>query len=94
IFDVAEDDEIELGNDLDTVKMPLPPDVIVARAESLVDDTIEYHALYKNCEHFARWCRYGEEISVQSRKIVAGLTLGPMLGGFLIGGPVGATVAG
>jgi hypothetical protein len=46
---------------------PLEPDAIVERArDRLRKKLIEnYHLLTQNCEHFATWCRYGEEFSCQ-----------------------------
>ncbi|CAL1535798.1 unnamed protein product [Lymnaea stagnalis] len=93
IYCVAGRDKIELGNDWDATKTPLDAEEILRRAVSKLGSN-EYHAIHKNCEHFARWCRYDEEKSDQSGKIVYNVTLGSMLGGFLVAGPFGAAVAG
>ncbi|XP_031572204.1 phospholipase A and acyltransferase 1-like [Actinia tenebrosa] len=53
-------------------KKPLPANEIVERALSKVG-TSGYNLLYKNCEHFARWCRYGEEDSKQAENLMLGL---------------------
>jgi hypothetical protein len=45
----------------------LKPDVIVARAREFLrqDNYLVYDLVYKNCEHFATECRYGEAFSLQ-----------------------------
>jgi hypothetical protein len=50
-------DEFMKGAVPETVsyRNPLPPDVVVQRAESHLGDT-RYSLLHRNCEHFARWC--------------------------------------
>lgn len=51
-----------------------PPDEVVTRAASRLDET-GYHLLFKNCEHFARWCACGDHYSHQvergARRIAA-----------------------
>lgn len=44
---------------------PLPVTTIIKRARSKVG-TQDYHLLENNCEHFARWCRYGVKASEQA----------------------------
>jgi hypothetical protein len=39
---------------------------IVKRAQERVDESWNYDILFHNCEHFATWCRYGREVSLQS----------------------------
>ncbi|KAK3701236.1 hypothetical protein QZH41_003194 [Actinostola sp. cb2023] len=49
---------------------------IVKRALSKVGEE-GFSLLWKNCEHFARWCRYGEEESEQADALIgAGVVLG------------------
>lgn len=55
-------------------KKPLPEHEIVERALSKVG-TSGYNLLFNNCEHFARWCRYGEEDSKQVNNLMLGLRL-------------------
>lgn len=43
---------------------PLPVETIVTTALSMVG-TQGYHLRFNNCEHFARWCRYGIKTSEQ-----------------------------
>ncbi|KAK3742770.1 hypothetical protein QZH41_003703 [Actinostola sp. cb2023] len=70
---------------------PLSPKEIVRRALSKVGEK-GFSVLWKNCEHFARWCRYGEEKSEQADalKIGAGVVLG--LGAAAFG--LGVVIAG
>ncbi|XP_031557105.1 phospholipase A and acyltransferase 2-like [Actinia tenebrosa] len=60
---------------------------IVRRALSRVGRR-GYNLLFKNCEHFARWCRYGEETSDQA--INFGIGLGVAAGAVLLGLGLGA----
>lgn len=43
---------------------PFPGNEIVQRARSQIGP-VEYNILWNNCEHFAKWCRYGLKISDQ-----------------------------
>ena len=43
---------------------PYSTEEIVKRAESELGKK-GYNILFKNCEHFVTWCRYGKEISQQ-----------------------------
>ena len=45
---------------------------IVSRALSKIGEE-GYNLFFKNCEHFARWCRYGEEKSDQATNLGIGL---------------------
>ena len=47
---------------------PSEKEIILDRALSRLGD-IGYNILWKNCEHFASWCRYGEEWSEQVRTL-------------------------
>lgn len=57
---------------------------IVSRALSRVGER-GYNLLFKNCEHFARWCRYGEEKSDQADKFVVAAGLGLLVLGLGLG---------
>jgi hypothetical protein len=46
-----------------------PAEVVVARAREQVGAT-GWHALSNNCEHFARWCKTGEQRSLQADAVV------------------------
>jgi hypothetical protein len=71
--------------------LPDDPLVVLARAFSRLGDT-EYHVLFNNCEHFARWCATGRRESRQVRGaagVAAGLALATGLAGVvLVGGGV------
>ncbi|XP_031557145.1 phospholipase A and acyltransferase 3-like [Actinia tenebrosa] len=56
-------------------KPPLPVEKIIMRAKSQVGRSIFYSILSNNCEHFARWCRYGEESSDQAKNLGIGLVV-------------------
>uniref|UniRef100_A0A915EML2 G-protein coupled receptors family 1 profile domain-containing protein n=1 Tax=Ditylenchus dipsaci TaxID=166011 RepID=A0A915EML2_9BILA len=53
-----------IANEKDATHTPLPIEEIVKKAESKIGDK-NYSLLSKNCEHFANFCRYGEESSNQ-----------------------------
>uniref|UniRef100_A0A915EDU2 LRAT domain-containing protein n=1 Tax=Ditylenchus dipsaci TaxID=166011 RepID=A0A915EDU2_9BILA len=44
---------------------PFPPKIIVDRALQKLG-TGDYNLLHNNCEHFAKWCRYGSKESKQA----------------------------
>jgi hypothetical protein len=65
---VVEDDTVTWKG-----KSALPAFEIIKRALSKIGER-GYNLLLQNCEHFARWCRYGEEKSDQADLgIAAGL---------------------
>ena len=57
-----------------------------------------YSLLFKNCEHFAKWCKYDVPIceqvenKVEKSLVLGGMSIGGGIGGAigLVGGPVGA----
>ncbi|XP_031557103.1 phospholipase A and acyltransferase 3-like [Actinia tenebrosa] len=53
-------------------KPPLPVEEIIERAQSKIG-VRDYSVLFNNCEHFARWCRYGEESSDQVDGLIRGV---------------------
>ena len=55
-------------------KTPLPTKEIVERAESKVGEE-GYSLLWRNCEHFAHWCRYGEGESIQAVYLLTVLSI-------------------
>lgn len=57
------------NNEKDKRYTPFDVDKIKARAESKLG-TRGYNIIWKNCEHFANWCRYGEEESDQVTSIL------------------------
>ena len=42
------------------------PDEIIARGQRLMTKDLSYNLLYRNCEHVARWCVCGNDISFQA----------------------------
>lgn len=54
------------GNPVYTLPQPVAfiPDVVIRRAESRLGEQ-RYNLFFNNCEHFANWCKTGENISPQ-----------------------------
>ncbi|KAI8509781.1 hypothetical protein Bbelb_122090 [Branchiostoma belcheri] len=76
-WDVAGRSWVKINNYLDNVKTALPGSQVVQRARSKLGNT-GYTVLFRNCEHFATWCRYGFAFSGQvltAGSISAGLTV-------------------
>jgi hypothetical protein len=48
-----------------------PPEDVVVRAESRLGEK-SYHILWNNCEHFARWCKTGDQESEQASDATTG----------------------
>ncbi|XP_035699314.1 phospholipase A and acyltransferase 3-like [Branchiostoma floridae] len=63
-WDVVGDSMVKINNYQDRSKAVPSGDEIVDRARSRLGET-GYNVLWKNCEHFATWCRYGVEQSQQ-----------------------------
>lgn len=59
----------------------LPAEETIRRAESRLGER-EYSVVTNNCEHFARWCKTGQDASEQVKDVVS-----------TVGGGVGATAA-
>ena len=53
----------------DDERKPLPTKEIVGRAKSRINER-GYNLFTNNCEHFARWCRYGKEESKQANALI------------------------
>lgn len=54
------------GNPVYPVLRPVSfiPDVVISRAESRLGEQ-RYNLFFNNCEHFANWCKTGENVSPQ-----------------------------
>ncbi|XP_059173875.1 phospholipase A and acyltransferase 3-like [Physella acuta] len=89
IWKVVKNNLMEKDNQMDKNRTPFAGDEVVSRALSKIG-YIKYHAVLKNCEHFAKWCRNNTEESSQSQIAV----LGTAVSGFVVGGPLGALFAG
>ncbi|PVD21570.1 hypothetical protein C0Q70_17368 [Pomacea canaliculata] len=85
-FKVAGKDKAKCNNSLDEKKNPASRREIVRKAKSRLDE-VGYNLIWKNCEHFATWCRYGEASSDQSDFwVTAGLVAGGVLLVAAVGG--------
>uniref|UniRef100_A0A915PJG8 LRAT domain-containing protein n=1 Tax=Setaria digitata TaxID=48799 RepID=A0A915PJG8_9BILA len=62
---VARGDSCRVNNSLDKEKSPFPPIIVVDRALLMLGKT-NYNLLLNNCEHFAKYCRYGLKESNQA----------------------------
>ena len=51
-----------------SILRPLAVQIIVQRAEDALDQ-IGYNVIKKNCEHFATYCRYDQECSLQVQRV-------------------------
>ncbi|XP_046576523.1 lecithin retinol acyltransferase-like [Haliotis rubra] len=69
VWDVAGVMDVVKINVKDGQLLPLEPSEIVNRSLSKVGEG-GYNLLYKNCEHFASWCRYDTEESDQTYEFV------------------------
>ncbi|VDN89854.1 unnamed protein product [Brugia pahangi] len=65
LITVANGDSCRINNSLDKEKKPFPPAVVVDRALLMLGKT-NYNLLLNNCEHFAKYCRYGLKESKQA----------------------------
>ncbi|VDK83498.1 unnamed protein product [Litomosoides sigmodontis] len=65
LITVANGDSCRINNSLDREKRPFPPNVVVDRALLMLGKT-NYNLLLNNCEHFAKYCRYGLKESDQA----------------------------
>ncbi|XP_059177936.1 uncharacterized protein LOC131957209 [Physella acuta] len=91
IWDVVRKDTMELDNGMDKdSSKPLDGAEVVRRAVRKLGP-IQYHPALKNCEHFAKWCRYDAENCSQSKPY---MVVGAALGGMLLGGPMFGLLSG
>lgn len=68
-FQVADRSKAKKNNGKDRKLSPSDKETIKERALSKLGE-IGYNILWKNCEHFASWCRYGEEWSEQATSFI------------------------
>ncbi|KAK6062265.1 NC domain protein, partial [Cooperia oncophora] len=61
---VAGEDMVRINNAHDIDHQPFPPRIVVERA-TLQLGSGNYNIFLNNCEHFVKWCRYGNRISGQ-----------------------------
>jgi hypothetical protein len=74
-WDCVKDSYVYRNNSLDSQFNPLPVDQILARAYEKVSDA-NYNVFWYNCEHFAKYCRYGVETSGQAAGVMQLLKVG------------------
>ncbi|KAK6023825.1 NC domain protein, partial [Ostertagia ostertagi] len=61
---VAGENLVRINNAHDIDHQPFPPRIVVERA-TLQLGSGNYNIFLNNCEHFVKWCRYGNRISGQ-----------------------------
>ncbi|XP_062579293.1 phospholipase A and acyltransferase 1-like [Saccostrea cucullata] len=84
---VVGDSEAKINNNKDRKCSPHPAHKIVQEALKKLGE-IGYNVLWKNCEHFAAYCRYGVNWSEQADKALGAIMwtgAAVMVGGLLIG---------
>ncbi|XP_067662417.1 phospholipase A and acyltransferase 3-like [Haliotis asinina] len=74
-WDVVGDSKVHKNNSKDTKLKHFGPSKIVERALAKVGE-VGYNIFFKNCEHFATWCRYGKEESDQADGLFTLLAVG------------------
>lgn len=62
---VSGTDLVRVNNAHDIDHQPFPPRIIVERATNQLGSG-DYNLFLNNCEHFVKWCRYGNRISGQA----------------------------
>ncbi|KAH7730938.1 NC domain containing protein [Aphelenchoides avenae] len=92
-FQVAGECLCRINNTLDARERPFPPSIITERAIQKLGQG-GYNVLFNNCEHFAKWCRYGARESEQATYIqtaIIGATAVAVSGGSLAVGVAAGT---
>lgn len=87
-WDVAGASKAKKNNSKDKKCKPFPPEEIKERAFSRIG-AIPYNVLWSNCEHFAAWCRNGEQLSQQVDTVlswIVGLGAAAVAGGIAYAG--------
>lgn len=82
-WDVAGSSRVKKNNNKDKKSKPFDPDEIIERALSKLG-AIPYNVLWNNCEHFAAWCRNGENWSQQAETFLKWVMAGAA--GVVVGG--------
>ncbi|XP_059159059.1 uncharacterized protein LOC131943066 [Physella acuta] len=67
-YTVCDRDKAYSGNDMDKEWEPLKTADIIRRAKANIGQ-MRYDLLFNNCEHFAKWCRYGRKSSEQVNEV-------------------------
>ncbi|CAC5380346.1 PLA2G16 [Mytilus coruscus] len=87
-WDVVGTSKAKKNNDKDKKCKPFPPNEIIERGMSRLG-SIPYNVLWSNCEHFAAWCRNGENWSQQADSFlqwVMGIGTAVVVGGMAYAG--------
>lgn len=74
VWKVVLDSKVEINNSKDRKCQPRSPHKIVEEAIMKIGD-IGYNVLWKNCEHFAAYCRYGVNWSEQADTFVGAVVV-------------------
>lgn len=88
-WNIVEDCCAKKNNQRDEKWQPLPQEEIIGNATRKIGE-VGYSLIYSNCEHFAKWCRYGVHKSDQVDNVVTGAAVG--FAGALTAGLVYAVV--
>ncbi|GFO21166.1 hras-like suppressor 3 [Plakobranchus ocellatus] len=92
-WDVVGNFRAKKNNKLDEKYTPFSGSEIINRANSKLGP-LRYDLIFSNCEHFAKWCRYGISESDQAWRVEAGAGLAAHItAGAAIGGAVGAAAS-
>ncbi|MFH4983721.1 hypothetical protein AB6A40_010430 [Gnathostoma spinigerum] len=89
LSEVAGSDPCRINNGFDAECRPLPPPIIVERANLKLGHR-QYSLLFNNCEHFVKYCRYGKRGSDQAL-IAKSLLVGSAA--FVVSGSLSVAVA-
>ncbi|VDO87767.1 unnamed protein product [Haemonchus placei] len=65
LLSIAREDLVRINNAHDVDHQPFPPRIVVERAVLQLGSG-NYSIFMNNCEHFVKWCRYGNRISGQA----------------------------
>ncbi|GFR98446.1 HRAS-like suppressor 3 [Elysia marginata] len=74
-WNIVEDCCARKNNQSDKKMQPLSREEILVNATSKLGE-VGYSLIYSNCEHFAKWCRYGISKSDQVESVMTGLAVG------------------
>lgn len=81
VWNVAQGSKVKINNDKDKKLKPRNAKEIVTEASSKIGE-IGYNMLWKNCEHFTSYCRYGVNWSKQADNAM--LALGAVVVGGIV----------
>ncbi|VDI35978.1 Hypothetical predicted protein [Mytilus galloprovincialis] len=85
VFKVVGNSKCTVNNSKDREHRCFTPKKIVERALGMIGP-LQYNLLWRNCEHFASWCRYDKAVSKQADNVLtASMIVGTLaiIGGLL-----------